>query len=322
MSGLVFFFAITSVSIFLYSSSTSLCSYAVSHKKSLLYLALFLLLYSLESIFVFSNEFASSMSNFAIDDFGDAEAIGLRVVLAIVEVQMLWLVFCEFFQLSSKKMRYIPVAVYALISLFALILLEGVIEKWLVYTLRQSFILFAIGFSFYNVKTSEYCSVLKKQKKTIAFFVVLTIFVVLTVAEDTANMIYSLPQHLNLLPGLAEFLYRRNISETLLVLSVSIYAIYRSVRTLKINSASLPAVSQDKFNLRLGEISLLFSAKYSLTARESEILNLVIQEYEYQRIANKLHLAVGTVKTHVHNILKKTNTHSRRDLSELFWGEG
>jgi DNA-binding NarL/FixJ family response regulator len=42
-----------------------------------------------------------------------------------------------------------------------------------------------------------------------------------------------------------------------------------------------------------------------LTARELEVLQLIIDGYSNSAIAGKLYIAAGTVKTHVRNILKK-----------------
>ncbi|NCA32769.1 LuxR C-terminal-related transcriptional regulator, partial [Adlercreutzia muris] len=38
-----------------------------------------------------------------------------------------------------------------------------------------------------------------------------------------------------------------------------------------------------------------------------------------QNIASSLQLALSTVKAHVHNILKKTDTTTRQELTQLFW---
>jgi DNA-binding NarL/FixJ family response regulator len=52
----------------------------------------------------------------------------------------------------------------------------------------------------------------------------------------------------------------------------------------------------------------------TLTAREREVLDLLEQGLTNQEIANQLVIEVGTVKNHVHSILKKLNLDSRRDL--------
>jgi two-component system, NarL family, nitrate/nitrite response regulator NarL len=52
-----------------------------------------------------------------------------------------------------------------------------------------------------------------------------------------------------------------------------------------------------------------------LTPREREVLDLLEQSLSNQEIARRLVIEVGTVKNHVHNILKKLDLNSRRDLT-------
>ncbi len=52
-----------------------------------------------------------------------------------------------------------------------------------------------------------------------------------------------------------------------------------------------------------------------LTPREREILGLIGQGLNNQAIAERLHIEVGTVKNHVHNILRKLNVASRKDAA-------
>jgi DNA-binding NarL/FixJ family response regulator len=65
----------------------------------------------------------------------------------------------------------------------------------------------------------------------------------------------------------------------------------------------------------------------SLTRREREVLSLIRQGFTNQEIAASLVIELGTVKNHVHNILRKLNVNSRRDavhVSRLagLWGVG
>lgn len=56
--------------------------------------------------------------------------------------------------------------------------------------------------------------------------------------------------------------------------------------------------------------------KYQLTDREIEIWSLLRQEYSYQEIAEKLHISLNTVKTHVKNIYAKKRWHQLKDRDE------
>ena len=58
-----------------------------------------------------------------------------------------------------------------------------------------------------------------------------------------------------------------------------------------------------------------------LTAREEEVLELITEGYTNQEIAERLVIECGTVKNHVHNILKKLEVSSRREAASLFQTE-
>jgi DNA-binding NarL/FixJ family response regulator len=55
----------------------------------------------------------------------------------------------------------------------------------------------------------------------------------------------------------------------------------------------------------------------ALTPREREVLELLKQKFSNQEIADRLVIELGTVKNHVHNILKKLNLSSRRDVARV-----
>ncbi len=56
--------------------------------------------------------------------------------------------------------------------------------------------------------------------------------------------------------------------------------------------------------------TLTSQEKIELTPREKEILELIVQEYSSQEIAEKLHISKRTVDTHRINIMEKTNSNT------------
>jgi DNA-binding NarL/FixJ family response regulator len=56
-------------------------------------------------------------------------------------------------------------------------------------------------------------------------------------------------------------------------------------------------------------------ADVKMTAREREIVDLLADGLSNKAIANKLHIAIDTVKSHVHNILEKLSVRSRMDVA-------
>jgi len=65
---------------------------------------------------------------------------------------------------------------------------------------------------------------------------------------------------------------------------------------------------------------LLKSVK--LTARENEVVDLIARGMSNKDIARELHIAVHTVKSHVHNILDKLALHTRLEVASFVLTEG
>jgi two-component system nitrate/nitrite response regulator NarL len=58
-------------------------------------------------------------------------------------------------------------------------------------------------------------------------------------------------------------------------------------------------------------------ARGRITAREGEIVDLIVEGFSNKDIARELNIAVHTVKTHVHNILEKLDVRTRLQLAAL-----
>ena len=64
-----------------------------------------------------------------------------------------------------------------------------------------------------------------------------------------------------------------------------------------------------------------FVQKYGLSSRETEVLTLILGGMSAAAMAEALHISESTVKTHVKNILRKTDTASRNVLMALYMGD-
>jgi RNA polymerase sigma factor (sigma-70 family) len=63
----------------------------------------------------------------------------------------------------------------------------------------------------------------------------------------------------------------------------------------------------------------LLAAPLKLTRKERQILDLVIQDLSNKEIAERLNVTESTVKSHVHNLLKKADVKQRSDLTKDFF---
>ena len=61
----------------------------------------------------------------------------------------------------------------------------------------------------------------------------------------------------------------------------------------------------------------IFTNIYSISAREKEIIELLMNGLSYKEIGDKLFISFQTVKTHLKNIYKKVNVKNKMELSRL-----
>lgn len=58
-------------------------------------------------------------------------------------------------------------------------------------------------------------------------------------------------------------------------------------------------------------------ARYGITAREGEVLTLIVKGKSYSEIAEQLHISLPTVKTHISRAYKKMNVNNKIELINL-----
>ncbi len=321
MAVFLFLFAITIISICVGSAFLSASAFAVTHRTSLIYFAIFTLAYSLEQTIIFFREyFVQNLP--PAENLTQMEDPLFHVVTGAILFQSLWCAVLSFFDKRQHAIHYVPLAIFLSASLLVLTLptLDDLIRKWLIYGIRQAFFLIIVGYCLFQYRITKSEIDRTRYRRERIPLLIFSLLVIATFIEDTTVMI-------SILPGLsgaetfAAFFYRRNISESLLVLAVVIYAAYQSIRSLKLKAEQRPAIQDKSRQTQLHEILPYFSKKYGLTPREEEILFFIIEDYDNMQIASRLQLALGTIKTHAHNIFHKASVSSREQLIRKFWSE-
>ncbi len=79
-----------------------------------------------------------------------------------------------------------------------------------------------------------------------------------------------------------------------------------------------PEVCSPRTLVGINSLNITFENSYQLSERESEILYFLVKGYSLQKIGDKLFITAGTVKNHVLKIYKKTDSHSRIELSTKY----
>lgn len=102
----------------------------------------------------------------------------------------------------------------------------------------------------------------------------------------------------------------------------SVEGLLETMRAVYIDEAILPPNLAAKLMNRVAELARAYEdvggdgqMAEELTRREQEVLDLISAGRTNQEIADTLIIELGTVKNHVHNILKKLNVNSRREAA-------
>lgn len=145
-------------------------------------------------------------------------------------------------------------------------------------------------------------------KRIFLYFLCMSLLVL---AEDSFVIFF-----LDRLSGPRVKINNRNISENLLYLGLS-WPIFRyTVSQMYEPAPAETAAVEDEPETQDTEITNYrdFCAAHNLTEREQEILIHVLQAKSQQEISDVLVIALGTVKTHIHNIYQKTESGNRNQI--------
>lgn len=105
--------------------------------------------------------------------------------------------------------------------------------------------------------------------------------------------------------------------ENIQVLRDRIYAISEGKAAVSPAVAATMMMHLTKLSKLTARFDLRPIAYANLTEREQEILDMLGQGVSNQDIAEQLVIGLGTVKNHVHSVLKKLNLRSRKDAANF-----
>lgn len=87
-------------------------------------------------------------------------------------------------------------------------------------------------------------------------------------------------------------------------------------------STFTPQKPQKKYETCREDSIAEFALKYGISLRERDVLCLILEGCDTAAICDQLHISENTLKTHIRQILRKTETRNRNALLVLFFNEG
>lgn len=302
------------------SGSVSLSAYFVSRRRSFLYAALMLLFYFLDLALIFQYEYLGQNVEYSITQFYTIDHPQLKMLLSLGTLEPMWLILCDFVNEKRRAWRIVPAVVFVVateIVLWALPVSE--FRQWLFYTLRQGFLIWCIAYAVYRYSTSQSEVERARMRRQEPVLLVTAVLCLCILIEDVAMILVFDSSFFAQEALLPLYISERNFSENILLLAFAFFTLRAAADTLRLRFKEPPAVDAPDTQAYVDELLPAFCERYNLTARERVIVEQVLQGKDNQNIASSLQLALGTVKAHVHNILKKTGVSTRQELTQLFW---
>lgn len=302
------------------SGSVSLSAYFVSRRRSFLYAALMLLFYFLDLALILQYEYLGQNVEYSITQFYTIDHPQLKMLLALGTLEPMWLILCDFVNEKRRAWRIVPAVVFVVateIVLWALPVSE--FRQWLFYTLRQGSLIWCIAYAVYRYSTSQSEVERVRMRRQEPVLLVTAVLCLCILIEDVAMILVFDSSFFAQEALLPLYISERNFSENILLLAFAFFTLRAAADTLRLRFKEPPAVDAPDTRAYVDELLPAFCERYNLTARERVIVEQVLQGKDNQNIASSLQLALGTVKAHVHNILKKTGVSTRQELTQLFW---
>ena len=301
------------------AGSVCLSAYFVSRRRAYLYAGALFLFYFLDMALIFQYEYLGQNLAYSFDSFYGVDRPLMRTALAAGTLQSLWLLVCDFENERRPVLLWLPLALFLGACALVLGLLpEGPFCQWLYFSLRQLFLLWGLGYVIFRYCTCQSDIERARMRRQEPLLFTTFAFVLCILAEDIFMMLMLDPATIadSLLPL---YLSERNFSENFLVLAFAFFAMRAAAETLRLRFKEPPAADNPDLQSYIDELLPAYCERHGLTAREREILEMVLEGKDNQNIASSLQLALGTVKAHVHNILKKTGHATRQELTQDFW---
>lgn len=338
VNAIVFVYTIVLILVCFAAAMLSIAAYTVSRKRALIPQATFFIFYIIDICGIFGVEFLNQNIPFSVDTYYEIPLPLLRILSGAGVMASLWVMLLDILDVHNKRMQVTPVAIFVVACCIVIWALPyGPFRQWLFYTLRQIFTAFGLAYAYLKWKRSTDMPYRERLGKLRQRYLFLWVLLFCILAEDVwIILIAPIPSPNS--DWMTLYLSERNFSENVMMLFVAYHVIRGSLRTLalRFNQPPIAAVASPfpgpagtgdkkadrKANdlVRHIEDTLpAYATAHNLSKREREVLAMVIEGKDNRTIAQELFLSEGTIKTHVHNIMVKTETRSRNELMQDFW---
>ena len=314
---LLFYYTLFVLLISIMAAAACVSVFLVSRKKPVGYAAMGFLVYFFDVAIVFEHSYATH--NLIVDPL-NVFAISspyLSILTGAGILGSFWLMICEYFRKEQTSIRVAPIIGFVIASLIAYHAIPvGSTHQFVFYSMREVFLAAALIYIAVHYISEKN----ELEQHRIARHWKLYIWVWIgCIAIVIENVVFQIILKTSVEQGIMPFLPDRNFAENILVIGGACIVFVMARRLLTLYYKNPPTHTEEPVLDYISSNLSSYCDRYELSARESEVLELVLQGLDNQHIASTLNLALSTVKVHVHNILKKTGLANRQDVIHDFW---
>lgn len=303
------------------ASAAAAGSYAITRNRVYAFVAMAFFLYFFDLSFIFQTEYLNHGSAITLEGLYDIQEPFLKALIAGGILESLWLAICTYMGRSNLALQILPGLVFLAIDLLIAALLdEGPVKQWLFYSTRELFLVWCLAYLAWlgkSKRTSLGTHALVRHQKSV--IIAAAVLVCCIVAENTTVILLWHPSQKMMESMLPIYISERNFSENVLVILLAALTVRHTLEMFRLRHDAPPTPKASDQERYVASNLALYCEKYALTPRERDVLRAIIDGKGNQNIASEMHLALGTVKSHTHNIFKKTGTKTRQELLQQFW---
>lgn len=326
METVFFYYTVIVIAVCASATISALGALAISNNSRFIPVAAMFAFYAVDLVVIFEGEYMNHGSTVSMALYYGIDDWPVKTALAAGVLESAWLIACN--ELGEERLAYrvLPVVAFCVANCLTALLIPNVSPYWkarqmLFYSEREMFIAFILIYcAIFYIREQDPLKKQRLQGAKWVYFVVIPLTISI-VAENSFTILIWNPTEEDLRSLMLLYLSSRNFSENTLMLICAIVAMRSAWRTFTSHSLLLSREESGTSESRAYIDSLLpiYANKHSLTKREVEILRLIVQGKDNQNIASELQVALGTVKSHTHNIMRKTDSDNRDELIKDFW---
>ncbi len=284
------------------------CTYFLYHQQKrhiLIALCMVFCAYLLDNTIVFCTEVIPEFAMIYDEMFLETPSIKTVYFITLIG-SLMYALHCALPAFTMKQMGLL-IALYATLLICVPMISQHDWMVFMYYFNTQLLVIVISGWGLVAIRKTESSFDRGLLKRIFLYFLCMSFLVL---AEDSFVIFF-----VDRFTGPKMKIHNRNYSENVLYLGLALPIFRYSLNQLKQISthAEVPVPSDPEPETAHNHI-LAFADAHNLTEREQEILTLLVQAKSQQEISDELVIALGTVKTHIHNIYQKSGAANRNQF--------